>query len=42
MGAMVWSPLAKGMLTGRYRKGLGPPDSVRARYLPRQMSDELN
>ncbi len=40
MGAMVWSPLAKGMLTGRYRKGLGQPDSVRARYLPRQMSDE--
>ena len=40
MGAMVWSPLAKGMLTGRYRKGLEQPDSVRARYLPRQMSDE--
>lgn len=40
MGVMVWSPLAKGMLTGRYRKGLERPDSVRARYLPRQMSDE--
>jgi aryl-alcohol dehydrogenase (NADP+) len=40
MGAMVWSPLAKGMLTGRYRKGLEQPDSVRARYFPKQMSDE--
>jgi aryl-alcohol dehydrogenase (NADP+) len=40
MGAMVWSPLAKGMLTGRYRKGLEQPDSVRVRYFPKQMSDE--
>ncbi|QEH39028.1 General stress protein 69 [Aquisphaera giovannonii] len=39
MGAMVWSPLAKGMLTGRYRKGVAPPDSLRVRRLPRQMSD---
>src|SRR6201992_174613 len=28
MGALVWSPLAKGMLTGRYRKGQAMPDSV--------------
>jgi aryl-alcohol dehydrogenase-like predicted oxidoreductase len=40
MGVMVWSPLSKGMLTGRYRKGQPMPDSLRARYFPRQMSDE--
>ncbi len=40
MGAMVWSPLAKGALTGRYRKGREQPDSIRVRYLPKQMSDE--
>ncbi|WP_422930030.1 aldo/keto reductase [Singulisphaera sp. PoT] len=40
MGVLVWSPLAKGMLTGRYRKGAERPDTVRARYFPRQMSDE--
>ena len=40
MGAMVWSPLSKGMLTGRYRKGQPLPDSLRVKYMPRQMSDE--
>ncbi|MGM4983525.1 MULTISPECIES: aldo/keto reductase [Rhizobium] len=40
MGAMVWSPLAMGMLTGRYRKGEPQPDSGRARRFPKQMSDE--
>jgi aryl-alcohol dehydrogenase (NADP+) len=40
MGVMVWSPLSKGMLTGRYRKGQPLPDSLRARFMPRQMSDE--
>ena len=40
MGVMVWSPLAKGMLTGRYRKGQPLPDSLRARVMPKQMSDE--
>lgn len=40
MGAMVWSPLAKGMLTGRYRKGQETPDTVRAKYMPKQMADE--
>ena len=39
MGAMVWSPLAKGLLTGRYRKGVEPSDSVRVRYFPKQMTD---
>ncbi len=40
MGVMVWSPLAKGMLAGRYRKGQPLPDSLRARVMPKQMSDE--
>jgi aryl-alcohol dehydrogenase-like predicted oxidoreductase len=40
MGVMVWSPLSKGLLTGRYRKGHEMPDSLRARYMPRQMSNE--
>ena len=42
MGALVWSPLAKGMLTGRYRKGQAVPESLRVRYFPKQMSDERN
>jgi aryl-alcohol dehydrogenase (NADP+) len=42
MGVMVWSPLSKGMLTGRYRKGQPMPDSLRAKYFPKQMSDERN
>jgi aryl-alcohol dehydrogenase-like predicted oxidoreductase len=40
MGAMVWSPLAMGMLTGRYRKGQQPPDSLRVKRFPNQMTDE--
>ena len=39
MGVLVWSPLSKGMLTGRYRKGQPLPDSLRVKYFPRQMSD---
>src|ERR1700677_2434859 len=35
MGALVWSPLAMGQLTGRYRKGEQPPDSARTRYFPK-------
>jgi len=42
MGVMVWSPLSKGMLTGRYRKGQPMPDSLRAKVMPQQMSDERN
>jgi aryl-alcohol dehydrogenase-like predicted oxidoreductase len=42
MGALVWSPLAKGMLTGRYRKGKPLPDSARAKRFPKQMADERN
>ncbi|WP_409467811.1 aldo/keto reductase [Streptomyces sp. HC307] len=39
MGAMVWSPLAGGLLTGRYRKGR-QTDSHRARFGFQHMSDE--
>jgi aryl-alcohol dehydrogenase-like predicted oxidoreductase len=40
MGVLVWSPLAKGMLTGRYRKGQPLPDSLRVKFFGKQMSDE--
>ena len=39
MGALVWSPLAKGLLTGRYREGQAPPDSLRVKVFASQMSD---
>src|ERR1700761_3312446 len=39
MGVMAWSPLAKGMLTGRYRKGAPQPDSLRVKRFPNAMSD---
>jgi aryl-alcohol dehydrogenase-like predicted oxidoreductase len=42
MGALVWSPLAKGMLTGRYRRGQPAPDSLRAKMFPKQMADDRN
>jgi aryl-alcohol dehydrogenase-like predicted oxidoreductase len=42
MGALVWSPLAKGMLTGRYRKDLPLPDSLRVKAFPEQMGDDRN
>ena len=40
MGVMVWSPLAKGQLAGRYRKGQPLPDSMRVKFLAKQLSDE--
>ncbi len=39
MGVLAWSPLAKGMLTGRYRKGEQTPDTIRAKFFPKAMSD---
>ncbi len=42
MGALVWSPLAKGLLTGRYRRGEALPDSLRVKVFAKQMSDERN
>lgn len=42
MGVMAWSPLAKGMLTGKYRKGEQQPDTLRAQFFPKAMSDEAS
>ena len=42
MGVMVWSPLAKGMLTGRYREGQPLPESLRVKLFPKQMGDAGN
>ncbi|MEU8386330.1 aldo/keto reductase, partial [Streptosporangium sp. NPDC048865] len=39
MGTLVWSPLAQGMLTGRFRKGR-PADTHRAGYGFRHYRDE--
>ncbi|MFE2595578.1 aldo/keto reductase [Streptomyces sp. NPDC059396] len=39
MGTMVYSPLAKGLLTGRYRKGR-PADTHRAGFGLKHLSDE--
>ncbi|MFC8226788.1 aldo/keto reductase [Streptomyces sp. NPDC057287] len=39
MGALVWSPLAGGLLTGRYRKGR-TPDTHRAAFGFKHLSDE--
>ncbi len=39
MGVTAWSPLAKGMLTGKYRKGQERPETLRAKYFPELMSD---
>ncbi|MFE7567910.1 aldo/keto reductase [Streptomyces sp. NPDC057539] len=39
MGTLVWSPLAGGLLTGRYRKGV-QPDTHRAAFGFQHMSDE--
>ncbi len=44
MGVIPWSPLAGGWLTGRYRKGQEPPETGRARLVPRRydLSDPAN
>jgi aryl-alcohol dehydrogenase-like predicted oxidoreductase len=39
MGVSAWSPLAKGLLTGKYRKGKPTPDTLRAKFFPKMMSD---
>jgi aryl-alcohol dehydrogenase (NADP+) len=39
MGVSAWSPLAKGLLTGKYRKGQPRPDTLRAKFFPKLMSD---
>ena len=40
MGVSAWSPLAKGLLTGKHRKGIKDVDSLRMKYFPKLMSDE--
>ena len=39
MGVMVWSPMAMGTLTGRYRKGQ-QTDSGRKKFNPKYLTDE--
>lgn len=47
VGQVVWSPLAGGLLTGKYRPGRTPPEDSRAahpevgRFVQRAMSDEV-
>jgi aryl-alcohol dehydrogenase-like predicted oxidoreductase len=36
MGVIPWSPLAGGWLTGRYRIGVEPPQSHRAKMMPQR------
>ncbi len=42
MGVTAWSPLAKGLLTGKHRKGRINPDSLRSKYFPDLMSDRVS
>jgi aryl-alcohol dehydrogenase (NADP+) len=42
LGVMSWSPLAKGMLTGKYRRGEHVPNTTRARFFPKAMTDEAS
>ncbi|MEV0238101.1 aldo/keto reductase [Nonomuraea sp. NPDC050786] len=44
MGVIVWSPLAGGWLSGRYRKGQDAPQTIRAQRLPERydMTKEVN
>ncbi len=39
IGTLVWSPLAMGMLTGKYRKGTHV-DTPRLHWVPRHLTDE--
>jgi aryl-alcohol dehydrogenase (NADP+) len=40
MGVMAWSRSLRGMLTGKYRKGENTPDTLRAKFFPKAISDE--
>jgi aryl-alcohol dehydrogenase-like predicted oxidoreductase len=40
MGVLVWSPLAMGLLTGRYRKGEPVQNPRRMRWVPTHLTDE--
>ncbi len=41
MGVISWSPLAGGWLSGRYRKGVEPPQSTRAQRIPKRFDLSL-
>ncbi len=48
IGQIVWSPIAQGVLTGKYRPGAAPPEQSRAtdesggaRFISRLLTDEL-
>jgi len=41
MGVIVWSPLAGGWLTGKFRKGDAQPDSHRAKRIPARFDFNL-
>jgi aryl-alcohol dehydrogenase-like predicted oxidoreductase len=41
LGTLAWSPLAMGLLTGRYRKGSQEqPSKVRMQFVPRHLTDK--
>ncbi|MFF3818428.1 aldo/keto reductase [Streptomyces bluensis] len=40
LGVLVWSPLAMGLLTGRYRKNTPRPHNPRMQWVPRHLTDE--
>ncbi|MFJ8790591.1 aldo/keto reductase [Streptomyces sp. NPDC102462] len=40
LGVLVWSPLAMGLLTGRYRKDTPRPGNARMHWVPRHLTDE--
>jgi aryl-alcohol dehydrogenase-like predicted oxidoreductase len=40
IGTLVWSPLAMGLLTGRYRKDMPTPRNPRMNWVPRHLTDE--
>ncbi|WP_327426062.1 aldo/keto reductase [Streptomyces sp. NBC_01236] len=40
MGVLVWSPLAMGLLTGRYRKGTAQAENPRMHWVPKHLTDE--
>src|SRR3954467_2953722 len=40
LGVLVWSPLAMGLLTGRYRKNAPRPDNARMQWVSRHLTDE--
>ncbi|WP_329074034.1 aldo/keto reductase [Streptomyces niveus] len=40
LGVLVWSPLAMGLLTGRYRKNAPRPDNARMNWVSQHLTDE--